>query len=216
MAHISRAQLANNLLEQLDRPVDVVYDTDPPSRDTEQRWATGRRAWEAAADVGADWSLVLQDDAVPCQDLIAGLEAALSHLDRPAVVSAYLGAGRPVPNQVARAVRIAEDRHESWAQMVFCYWGVGICLPTEVVPDMLEWATAYRRRNYDTRVGQYVLKVLRWPAMYTFPSLVDHLDAPSLVTHSSPGRVAARFLQGSALDVDWSRLPRRGGLVQTR
>jgi hypothetical protein len=209
MAHISRTSFVDELVEQLGRPVHAIYDVDPPSREPARRWATGARAWTAAAADGAGWTLVLQDDAVACQNLLAGLELALDQLRAPAVVSPYLGAGRPVTIHVHRATDVADRLGHSWIRMGSLYWGVAIALPTRVVPEMLAWCSRAELRPvpYDMRISKYVREVLHWPAVYTWPSLVDHRDAPSLVSHSAPGRVAARFHRGSALDIDWDRLP---------
>lgn len=205
MAHVSRAGMVNELVGQLDGDVDVVYDTLPPSRDREQRWGTAMRAW-GAFDPTADFHVVIQDDAILCEDFLAGLSVAVSHVGRPAVVSAYMGAGRPVDRSVWRAQRLAARLGHSWAQMPLCYWGVAVALPTEVIPGLL----GYRhnaQRNYDTRLARYFRDVVRLPTLYTVPSLADHRHGPSLVGHDVEGRRAANFITGSPLAVDWSRLP---------
>jgi len=80
MAHPTRRDGALRVREALGGEIPIVYDTNPvPSAAPEQRWATGRRAWEAY-DPDADWHLVIQDDAIVCQDMLAGLERALDRL----------------------------------------------------------------------------------------------------------------------------------------
>lgn len=209
MAHASRADQLGALIEQLGgvEAVEVSMDIAPASRDPQQRWVTGAGAWRAAAARGANWTLVLQDDAVLCEDFLDGFAAALRHLEGPAVVSPYMGRGRPASTTVHRATSVADRRRETWIELQALYWGVAIALPTRVVPEMLAWCGPLRRDNYDARIARFVLHRLRWRAMYTWPSLVQHRDGPSLVSHSQPGRVAARFLEESALHVDWSRLP---------
>lgn len=216
MAHTSRQDQLTSLLERLEgaHGVELAIDVAPASRDPQQRWETGARAWRAAAERGCDWTLVLQDDAVLCDDFVPGFAAALGHLERPAVVSPYMGRGRPASTTVHRATSVADRRGDTWIELQALYWGVAVALPTRVVPDMLSWCGPMRRDNYDARIARFALWRMRWTAMYTWPSLVQHADGPSLVSHSAPGRVAARFLQGSALDVDWTRLPAsaRGGV----
>src|SRR5699024_10684327 len=95
MAHRRRRVEAERLQNALDRPVPSIYDTvREPSKDPAQRWATGRRAWEKY-DPAADWHMVIQDDALVCDDLIAGLEVALNELGKEGLMSPYTGTGRP-------------------------------------------------------------------------------------------------------------------------
>jgi len=93
MAHRVRAPLVEALVARLDRPAHVAWAANTaPSTAPEARWRTAAAAW-SAADPGATHHLVLQDDAVVCRDLVAGLEAALDAT--PAVaghpVSIYYG-----------------------------------------------------------------------------------------------------------------------------
>lgn len=214
MAHPARRPEAESVQAALDRPVEIVYDTVPePSRDPRQRWRTGRRAWEAHAS-DADWHLVLQDDAVPCRDLLAGLEAALAVVGPDGLVSAYTGTGRPDQQHVKRALAHAAATGHSWMPTRSLCWGVAILAPVPTIPDMLAWCSARPRQqlNYDMRIGRYYRDVMKWRTWYTVPSLVDHRDTASLVGHGSGGdRVAHQWHPGSALDIDWTRTP-PGGL----
>src|SRR5690606_32431577 len=80
MAHPIRKEQVKELQAMLDRPVPVAWGPNPePSPDPQRRWATRRAAWELH-DPTADWHLVIQDDAIVCQDFLAGLEAALTEL----------------------------------------------------------------------------------------------------------------------------------------
>src|SRR5699024_8527373 len=110
MAHPVRKDEAERVQESLDRDVEIVYDTVPePSEDPRQRWAKGRRAWESY-DPSADYHLVIQDDALVCEDLIAGLEKALDVLGPEGLVSAYTGTGRPNQYHIRRALRHASEK----------------------------------------------------------------------------------------------------------
>lgn len=213
MAHPVRKDQAEEVQASLDRPVEIVYDTEPePSSDPRQRWANGRRCWEAA-DSGADYHMVIQDDAIPCEDLLAGLESALDVLGDEGLVSAYTGTGRPDQTHVRRALRHATGKGHSWMTTRSLCWGVAIIAPTATIPDMLKWCShgSKTNMNYDMRVGRYYRDVLKWRTWYTVPSLVDHREGPSLVGHDGTKRVAHRMHHGSALDIDWSRIP-PGGL----
>jgi hypothetical protein len=72
---------------------------------------------------------------------------------------------------------------------------VAIALPGTDVEPMLDWA-ATSRRPYDERLGAWY-RSRAVDVEYTWPSLVDHGDGPSLVEHHdrqprSSGRVAWR------------------------
>jgi len=214
MAHPTREPEVTELQAALDRPVPVAWDPNPtPSPDPARRWVTGRQAWELH-DPEADWHLVLQDDAVVCPDLLAGLEHALTELGPEGLVSAYSGAGRPDQKSVHRALGQAERRGYSWLSTWSLNWGVAIIAPVATIPDMLDWCSqpARSKRNYDLRIGQYYRDIQGWRTWYTHPSLVDHRDdIASLIGHGA-GRIAHTMHTGSALDIDWSR---HGGLTVT-
>lgn len=213
MAHPVRKDEAERLQSMLDRDVEIIYDrVAVPSKNPLQRWANGRRCWEAH-DPSADWHMVIQDDALVSKDLLAGLEKALEQLGPEGLVSAYTGQGKPHQTHIHKALANAVDKGHSWVSTKSLCWGVAIIAPVPTIPDMLRWCSHGSRRmsNYDFRIGVYYRDVLKWRSWYTVPSLVEHSDSPSLVGHGA-GRVAHMFHEGSALDVDWSRVP-PGGLV---
>lgn len=213
MAHPARAREVEELQEALDREVPVQFDPNPePSADPKQRWANGRAAFERI-DPDSDWGMVIQDDALVSRDLLAGLEVALDVLGPDGLVSPYAGTGRPDQLNVRRAIKRATDGGHSWWCTRSLNWGVAIVVPTHTIPDMLKWCShsSKARANYDLRIGLYYRDVMKWRTWYTMPSLVDHRDEDSLVGHDGgPARVAHRFNQGSALDVDWTRVPPEG------
>lgn len=218
MAHQSRHQQVDELTAALDSEVWVSWDTQPASKNPQQRWATARQAWLLAAAADADWCLVLQDDALVCDDFVAGAMTALWNVPQPdAVVSFYLGSGRPHIHHCQRVVRMARKAHVSWASMQFLYWGVAVALPTTAVQSMIDWGNDPRRAKmpYDGRIARWARDTMQWPCWYTVPSLVDHRDEGSLVGHDVPGRRALDFHAGSALAVDWSRRP-AGDMLKIR
>lgn len=200
MAHPKREQYIPGLVEQLGiTDDDVIWDR------RQDRWDTGRRAWEAI-DRDADWGCVVQDDAQVCRDFIPGLEAALAHVPRHCLVSPYTGTRRPVASRVDRAVREARATDAVFIEMPSLNWGVAITAPTRIIEDMLPWCDRQRYPNYDRRIGRYAIDVLHMPTWCTVPSLVDHRTVPSLIGHGG-GRVAHNFIGAdhSALDVDWTK-----------
>jgi hypothetical protein len=202
MAHHKREAWVPELVDSIDADVEVVWDRH------NERWETGRRAL-LAYDPAASHHLVVQDDAIVCRDLVAGLTVAVEHSQfHP--VGLYIGTIRPARSDVVAAVRIAQLNRSSWVQMEGPWWGVGILVPTAHIEDIVEFG------DRKTSVANYDMKISRWyktqniDCWYTFPSLVEHRhgdENPSLI----PGRTAknrrAHVFIGrdeSALSVGWS------------
>jgi hypothetical protein len=200
MAHQKRAPFIPHLLEQLGlEKSDVIWDR------KNNRWDTGRRAWQAI-DQGAEWGMVVQDDALVCRDLIAGLESALDFLPETGVVSPYIGTRRPAAGKVERAVMQARDLDASWIKMPSLNWGVAIILPTEIINELIKWCDKQQYPQYDRRVGRCAIDLFRLNTWCPWPSLVDHRDGESLVGHGQ-GRKAHEFIgeDASALGRAWNK-----------
>lgn len=199
-AHPKRRDYAHQLLDKLDGDVVAVWD------DGDNEWDTHQRAWRAAS-IKADRThcLVLQDDAVLCRDLIPALSIGLLNLPEDAIVSLYFGNARNHP-KIVRAVNRANQENASWIQTSGTWWGVGIVIPTALVPGMLEFC-GKRREVYDRRLSiwcEHGADEPR-PVYYPWPSLIDHLDEDSLVIPGRPpGRKAFRFIGEDASAFDWN------------
>lgn len=202
MGHPSRMEMIADLRERLDRPAELILDRH------QDRWDTGRRA-QLAFDPKATHHLVVQDDAVVCRDLCAGLERAIAATPGDVALSCYIGRVRPYATRIARAVEQASI-DVSWITMRDLHWGVAVVLPTPIIERLI------RAQDRATSILEYDRRMSRWlvkhgiDVWYTWPSLVDHRDSVSLVGHGD-GRHAHEFLGAdrSALDVDWS-----GGFVR--
>lgn len=203
MAHPDRAGEVEALRETLGRPVVVAWDDEgKASGNADRVWRTARRAW-ALAEPDADWHLLIQDDARPCADLLAGLERALAFVPQDAIVSGYLGTGRNVPIRWEALAKAADTYSADWVRSNKLMWGVAIALPTRLIPEMIEYADRRPGVPDDMRVAGWAERTQR-EVWYTWPSLVDHLPVPSLTKHKARERVARRWHEGSALDVDWT------------
>lgn len=199
MAHPKRKTFIPELLAALDRPATVVWDAGDNNR-----WNTGRRAM-LARDPQATHHLVLQDDAVTCRDLIAGVERALKSVPDGSPVSLYCGRTRPYRELVKQLVGRA-TRDTSWLTMAQLHWGVGIVMPTKWIGEMVAWCDQRTDvANYDKRISRWIQQ-RRLSVFYAWPSLVDHRDSPSLVPgRGSANRRAHRFIgvTASALRQRW-------------
>lgn len=203
MTHPERGEELMKLLALLDREVPVYSDPGgPPSGNGDRVWSVAREAW-LMYDPAADWHVLIQDDAVPCADLLAGLEQALDYAKLSAIVSPYLGTGRAVPSRWERMATEADRQRASWVRSDRLMWGVCLVARTEIIPEMVAWCDRKSGMPDDMRVAAYA-KRHGLEVWYTWPSLVDHrADVPSLTKHRARERVARRHHQGSALDLNW-------------
>lgn len=203
MAHPEREPLVADLVAALGREVPVSWDREGPASGRGDRvWRNARAAWEMAEE-GADFHLLLQDDAQPCADLLEGLEGALRYVPGDSLVSAYLGRGRNVPPRWERMTQQADRRGAAWIRSHVLMWGVAVVAPVALVPAMIEWCDRKAGMPDDMRVGRWFQRQ-KIDTRYTWPSLVDHLPVPSITKHRASDRVAARHHPGSALELDWS------------
>lgn len=203
MAHPDRGEQVTGLLAALDRPATIYWDSEgTPSGNGDRVWRTARGAW-SVADPDADWHVLLQDDARPCADFLAGLERALAFVPQDAVVSPYLGTGRNVPIRWEAMARAADTAGACWVRSTKLMWGVCIALPVALIPDMIKYADSRAGVPDDMRVAGWAEK-RGHPVWYPWPSLVDHLPIPSLTKHKARERVARRWHSGSALEINWT------------
>lgn len=139
-----------------------------------------RRAWSWGQVAGADWHLVIQDDAVPIPRMHDHLNAGLSYyLPSPGLVSLYLGTSYPTHWQarIRRALDRAGDA--AWIQSDHLLHGVAVAAPVSWIPAILHHRSDL---PYDEHLGQWA-RSAGHPIWYTRPSLVDHEDGPSLIEH---------------------------------
>ena len=199
MAHPRRTSQVVDLLGALDRPARVAWDR------CNDRHDTGIRALEAF-DPDCSHHLVVQDDALVCRDLVAGIDAALAFVPDGAPLVGYVGRVKPFRREIERLVAQAGDA--SWLRMPGIYWGPAIVVPTEHIGEIAAWwqsRAAQKITNYDRRLSAWY-QAHGIDAWYPWPSLVDHRGDESLVEGHGAGRRAHRFIgeDASALSVDWS------------
>lgn len=183
--------------------VPISWDEEgPASGNADRVWRNARAAW-LMHEPDADWHVLLQDDAVLCRDFAAGMSEALRHVQGPAVVSPYLGNGRLVPSRWQALAEKADRDGAAWIRTSKLMWGVSIAIPTLLISDMIKHA--------DTRAGvPDDMRVAGWAerngvdAWYTWPSLVDHRQVPSLTKHRAHDRYARRHHTESAMSIDWT------------
>lgn len=129
-----------------------------------------------------DWSIVLEDDAVPCDDFIAQLDQVLAVAPTP-IVGLYLGRSNPPAWQGF----IGHIQHDPahWAICSHLLHGVGTAIHTDLVPDMLGHIHGMAYPIDDAITDWARAKHLM--VGYTRPSLVDHADEPTLIASRYDG-----------------------------
>lgn len=181
MAHRKREKYVQLLLDEHLPNAIVVWDQKG------DRWDTGRRSMLAFSPQ-AKWHLVVQDDALPCENFLWNVRAALATLEHgPAAF--YMGrTGRSA--RVTRAsLMMARARGECWLPFEGPWWGVAVAVETADIPAMIAWGDQRPDiQNYDRRMARY-FKSINKLCSYSIPSLVDHRHGhahPSLI----PGRTS--------------------------
>ena len=205
MAHPTRRRFVGELADRLPEAV-VVWDRE------NDRWETGSRSL-LSFDSAADAHLVIQDDSLPCRDLVAGAMAAFKATDGERPIALYTGRVRPHRETVTPAVKRALRIGSPWLEMPGPWWGPGLVIPSAHIPELVEWGDRHPKiRNYDRRIEAFYQEqgIDCW---YTVPSLVEHRpveENPSLVKGRTGNRQAHSFIgERSPLNIDWTLPPVR-------
>lgn len=142
----------------------------------------------------ATWAVVLEDDAVLTPGFTNQLRRSLPFAPS-GIVSLYLGRQRPPQYQpaISRAVAVADTEDASWIVATRLFHAVGYAIKAPLVPSLLDFASTLPIDEHISAWAQLNGHVVS----YTWPSLVDHADLPTVVAHRDgeprpPGRVAWR------------------------
>jgi hypothetical protein len=186
MAHPNRAEFIPYLQGKIGTfPVSVPVAMD----DGCGIWENAKRAWRMF-DPMADYHIVIQDDAIICNDFLARAIAEIEAHPKHAF-SFYFG------NRVRFQATAEKAVRQNGIAMNWLSWGVAVCLPTKVIPAMISFCDLLPPRyakHDDTKIAKF-LESIKMPVWYPMPSLVDHRDIKSLVA-SDPagGRKAYKFI----------------------
>ncbi|AVP42390.1 glycosyltransferase [Mycobacterium phage Piper2020] len=182
VAHTKRAEQAHRLMET----VGAAYmSIDNGTLGCE---ANHRKVWQHLTRHNTGWLVVLEDDAIPCNNFRDQLDAALEVAPCP-VVSLYLGRERP--REYQQRIAKAADTTASWLTCRRLLHAVGIAIHAALVPNMLN--NLPNGKPIDEAISAWARHQGHTIA-YTWPSLIDHADEPSLTGRRGPatGRVAWR------------------------
>lgn len=182
-AHEARLDRAIELLKSLPvdrRVISVDNGTKGELRNHDDAWLA---AYELAVEEELEWCVVLEDDAEPIWRMTEYLPQTLANVPEPGIVSLYTGTGRPPQFQAAVQAACDKAQHSgaAWLQSRRLLWGVAVAMPTAWVPTMLDYV-GLDMSPYDFRLGHYAAGY-SLPVYYTYPSMVDHADGPTLIQH---------------------------------
>lgn len=164
--------------------------------DRKGAWPVARACWEHGIATGADWIIVLNDDALPCVGFVGVVRAALqarSPLDPVCFYTAHAKAG---------------DVRGHWYTTHDDLVGVACALSREAAIDFLEWVDANPKVDDFSDDGRLNLWAMaRGRKIHTtVPSLVDH-QLPNSSTVGTVNVHARRPVvppTGAERDISWS------------
>lgn len=202
MTHPARLPDALALRDKLPE-LDARIVVDPAPHEGPNAMRTARLAWQAMPPWATHY-LLLQDDALPCEDFPAHLLRAIAA--RPAdAISVYAEWGC----DTSYSVRLAALAGSAWAEVVDDYVPtVGAVLPAPLAADFGRF-TAYSGPHDDVALRRF-LAVAGVRAFVTVPNLAGDCVLPSVVGHGFRGAdrsVCWSPVIGTVDHVDWDSEP---------
>jgi len=190
VAHHARTDMANQLATTIGAHHKPFFDDGRgPTQNHLAAWA-----WHKD-NTTTEWAIVLEDDAQPIKDFHNQLNQALTTAPTD-IISLYLGRLRPPhwQHHIQTATTKADQEDANWITTPYLLHAVGIAIRTHHIPDLL---------NTHPPTPQPIDDHITWYAQgrthiaYTWPSLINHADTPSILRHPDkmkrqPGRIAWR------------------------
>lgn len=179
IGHPRREKLANNLAREVQ--------ADTISWDIQSKGCSFNhlQAWQwLSEDLDAEWSVVIEDDVVPCNHFRRNLEEAIKHSPEP-ILSLYLGRGRPPHRQQDIAQVIADPVSYYTDQELMSTQGYAMRADLFHCRDQVEVRT---RRTTIERAISFWGKASGQRFAYCRQSLVDHRDGLTLITDHGDGQ----------------------------
>ena len=193
VAHTDRSDMAEHLSQQVGA---AHLSMDDGTLGCE---GNHKKVWQwHANNTYRPWSVVMEDDAVPIPQFVYHAGQALSCAPTD-IVSFYLGKHwiktMLMEKRKRRAISEAKRRDAHWIVSHKLLHAVAVAIKTPHIPDMLR---AVNELPPNLPIDQ---AITAWAVgtnqrvSYTWPSLADHADKPTLFKHFDgldrpPGRVA--------------------------
>lgn len=189
VAHTDRREMAEQLAATT--AAQVFYDDG-----TLGCKANHLRAWQHHADnPSGDFSVVLEDDAQPVTGFLSQLDRALEVAPTP-IVSLYLGTGAPLAgwqHAIKQTIQAIHQTRAAWITSTHLLHCVGVAIRTEHLTSLVEWLPQIPL-PIDEAITHWANHTINHPTpiSYTWPSLTNHADTPSLVRPRTTPRRAWR------------------------
>lgn len=145
------------------------------------------KVWEWLSGSKTDWSVVLEDDAIPIADFSEELQGILAVSPSP-IIGLYLGRGRP-PHWIDPIASVMNsDAHFLMATEVLnC---VGLAIKTKLLPVLCDHLREHITNLYyywpfpiDELISRWVSR-MGLKVAYCHPSIVDHDNSlPTLISY---------------------------------
>lgn len=161
-------------------------------------WRNIQQAWERPIPEGVTHRLVIEEDTDPCENFLEGVQAAIEA--RPNEFIGFYAGGQMLLE--------AQRQGLSWVEYHGRAWGPAMCVPTNILPGMLDWI----ERRFNAKYPSCDMRFLQWliahkrPFFATAPSLVQHrADAiPTTPTDDPNALRQSYWVAKDACGIDWS------------
>lgn len=173
VAHVDRREMAHELSTLVAAKL-VSMDDGELGCAGNHAFVQGRLATEPG------WSVILEDDAYPCNAFYDDLMWCLEHAPAP-IVSLYLGTGYPA--QAQPRILKALEADTSWIMHNRLLHAVGYCIAPEIKGELASWMGRNKRGpgtapDEAVTMWAYARKI---KVAYTNPSVIQHRDGPSVI-----------------------------------
>lgn len=174
MAHTTRTKYIPSIVEHFDESKITIDDG------TLGVWGNAKQAWNMV-DPKTDYGIVIQDDAILCDDFKYRAETFISQHNGH-FISFYFGHSVKTFKYLRPQYFDAPLHH-----------AVALAIPTPLIPDMIAYADTRHEIDGDD------MKMKRWlisknmVCRYSNPSLVQHRNIPSIIDPTKPPRQSAIF-----------------------
>jgi hypothetical protein len=180
MTHPSRKRRAQALAQILGAA--VVIDPDPSRPGA---WSCARRSWSLPMRSRESHRLVLQDDAVPCEDFMRRAQEAIS-AQPEAMVAFYVGDRHAGANRLRAEARQCSEWHE--LERGHFVPTVALAMPRRMAVDLAHFQEAELMDwRYDDEIVGRFRDLTRAPAYATIPCLVEHDNTERSLLHPEHG-----------------------------
>ena len=189
MAHPSRQKYFNYLTEKLgDVPFAIDYES-------KGEWENCKAAWRLH-DPTAEWHVVIQDDAIICNDFYKRAEEVIVKAKEilqadDYVCNFYYGKRMSALKEASDALK------KGYWINGYPKWGVAICMQTKFIEEMIAMGDLLGHLGLGTKDDARIAKFIGSKKMMVYfpmPSIVNHRHGKSLVGDPGEGRSAYKFI----------------------